>query len=422
MVTRSIERMGCAIALAGALALAGCAGPKRGPAVPNEMIDEAVVPGMSHAARTWGYAVNEEMLAEMVESVQRERAYLEQAGQPGSLPDANFLAISGGGANGAYTAGMLCGWTKAGTRPQFKVVTGISTGALIAPFAFLGPEYDDTLREVYTKTSTKDVMTKRNMLAAMFDDALADNKPLWKMTERQVDEKLLAAIAAEYRKGRILLIGTTNLDCRRGVIWNIGYIANSGHPKALDLVRSIMIASAAIPAAFPPVMIDVEAGGKQYQEMHVDGGTVAQVFLYPPSLKIKELAHAHHADRARRAYVIRNSRVDPDWSEVERQTLSIAGKAIGSLLRTQGIGDLYRIYLDSQRDGVEYNLAYIPASFKEPQNEAFDPIYMTKLFELGYQQALGGYPWMHTPPGFAVATSDAATPADSSTVPAQAAP
>lgn len=408
------------LALSVLVGLSGCGAPKRGETVPQELIDEAVIPGMTHAARTWGFAVNPEMLAEMIESVKHERAYLEQSGHSGGLPDANFLAISGGGANGAYTAGMLCGWTKAGNRPEFKVVTGISTGALIAPFAFLGPAYDDMLREVYTKTTTKDILTKRSMLAAVFDDALADNKPLWKLTERQVDEKLLAAIAAEYRKGRILLIGTTNLDCRRGVIWNIGYIANSGHPDALELVRKIMIASAAIPAAFPPVMIDVEAGGKQYQEMHVDGGTVAQVFLYPPSLNLKEVARAHHAERVRRAYVIRNSRVDPDWSEVERQTMSIAGKAIGSLLRTQGIGDLYRIYLDCQRDGVDYNIAFIPASFKVPQKEAFDPVYMTQLFELGYEQAAGGYPWMKTPPGYALPVAAGAMEAETGTTPATA--
>lgn len=394
-------RRRCAAGAVVLLILSGCAAPKRGQAVPDDLQDAAVIPGMTHAARTWGYAVNDEFMAELINCLKRERAYLEQSGHTGPLPEANFLAISGGGENGAYTAGMLCGWTKAGTRPEFKVVTGISTGALIAPFAFLGPEYDSTIREVYTNTDTKDILKKRGLLEGVFSDALADNKPLWRLTDKYVNQALMDAIAAEYRKGRLLLIGTTNLDSRRGVIWNIGYIANSGHPGALDLVRRIMIASAAIPAAFPPVMIDVEAGGKHYQEMHVDGGTVAQVFLYPPSLNLRELAREHHAERVRRAYVIRNSRIDPDWGEVERQTLPIAGKAIASLLRTQGIGDLYRIYIDTQRDGVDYNLAYIPASFKVVSKETFDKNYMNKLFDLGYEQALSGYPWLKTPPGFA---------------------
>src|SRR5262249_36974293 len=149
----------------------------------------------------------------------------------------------------------------------FDLVTGISTGALSAPFAFLGPKYDQQLKEVYTTISAKDVLETRGMLAAVFDDAMADNAPLQLLVKKYVWADLLQELSAEYAKGRSLSIGTTNLDARRPVIWNIGKIAASGNPHALELVQKILVASAAIPGAFPPMMIDVQVNGKAYQEM-----------------------------------------------------------------------------------------------------------------------------------------------------------
>ena len=169
-------------------------------------------------------------------------------------------------------------------------MTGISTGALTAPFAFLGPAYDGKLQEVYTTLSGKDVMQPRGYLAVLLEDALADNTPLRRTVAKYVDQAMLDAIAAEDAKGRMLLVATTNLDARRPVIWNITKIAASGHPRALELIRDVLVASAAIPGAFPPVMIDVEVNGKKHQEMHVDGGASAQVFVYPPSLNIRAVS------------------------------------------------------------------------------------------------------------------------------------
>lgn len=397
----SLGRMWVLAGVLWALAAApGCGPLRRGEAVPFELEDRAVVPGMGPQVRTWGSAVNPAFLATLNEAAAREKDALAAGGHTGPLPEADFLAISGGGSNGAYGAGLLCGWTEAGNRPVFKVVTGISTGALIAPFAFVGPEYDPVLREVYTRTKTKDILTERGVISGIFSDALSDTKPLWKTLSKYVDQKLLDAIAAEYAKGRILLIGTTDLDARRAVIWNIGEIASSGDPKALDVLRRIMIASAAIPVAFPPVFFDVEVDGKHYQEMHVDGGAMTQVFLYPPSFKVRETAEAAGVVRDRRAYIIRNARLDPGWAEVERSTLTIAGRAIDALIFTQGIGDLYRISMNAQRDGIDFNLAYIPASFKVVSKEAFDPEYMSQLFELGFGLAKKGYQWEKSPPGF----------------------
>ena len=330
----------------------------------------------------------------------REAKVAAAAGNNGSLGLANFLAISGGGEDGAFGAGLLVGWTESGTRPEFKVVTGISTGALTAPFAFLGPRYDAQLKAVYTTIGAKDVLEERGLLAALFQDALADNAPLQRLVAKFVTAEMLREIAAEYAKGRSLLIGTTNIDARRPVIWNIGKIAAGENPKALELVRKILIASAAIPGAFPPMMIDVYADGKHYQEMHVDGGASAQVFVYPPQLKLAEIAGEAGITRDRRAFIIRNSRLDPDWADTRRKTFSIAQRAVSSLIQNQGVGDLYRIYTTTQRDGVDFNLAFIPPSFNVPLPEPFDQHYMNELFKAGYDLGKAGYHWAKAPPGY----------------------
>jgi hypothetical protein len=197
-----------------------------------------------------------------------------------------------------------------------------------------------------------------------------------------------------------LFIGTTNLDAKRPVIWNIGGIAKSGAPNALELVHDILLASASIPGAFTPVYIEVEADGRRYDEIHVDGGTSSQVFLYPASLDMRWAMRQIGLKGKSRIYVIRNSRIEPDWETVKPRIVPILGNTISTLIRTQGIGDLYRIYLGAQRDGMDYNLAFIPSDFKEKPKESFDPEYMGKLFDLGYQVAKNGYPWKKAPPGF----------------------
>jgi predicted acylesterase/phospholipase RssA len=382
------------------LTVQGCATPTRQAAVPPELTEQAEVPGMPDVRFVSGRDIS--WIREVgIESVHREQEYRAQLGETGPLPPAIFLAISGGGDNGAFGAGLLDGWTAAGTRPEFKLVTGISTGALTAPFAFLGPKYDPTLREVYTQTSPKNILKSRGMLAALFGDALADNQPLWQLVKKHVDEDLLREIAAEYARGRLLLIATTDLDARRSVIWDMGKIASYGGPEAEDLNAKIMIASAAIPGAFPPMLIEVEADGKSFQEMHVDGGAMAQVFVYPAGLHVKEESAVVKLTRERKLYVIRNARLDPDWAQVERRTMSIAQRAITSLIHTQGIGDLYQIYAITQRDGVDFNLAFIPLSFNAPHKEQFDTEYMRQLFEVGHSMAEDGFPWTKAPPGFA---------------------
>jgi predicted acylesterase/phospholipase RssA len=237
------------------------------------------------------------------------------------------------------------------------------------------------------------------MTAALFDDAMVDTAPLRRFVGRYANQPMFNDIAAEHARGRILLVGTTNIDARRPVIWNIGKLAASGHPNGLEVFRSILVASAAIPGAFPPVMIDVEVDGRHYQEMHVDGGASAQVFVYPPALvAIARQRLGARFQRQRRAYIIRNSRLTADWAETNRRTLDISGRAIQSLIQTQGVGDLYRIYSTADRDGVDFNLAYIPPEFTTPYVEPFETQYMNELFDLGHRMGREGYHMGRAPP------------------------
>ena len=379
--------------------------PERLEAVPLELTTRAVVPGIPNA-RYFVLSDVEQMVRDALAARQREEAYRSQSGQAGELPPLELLAISGGGDKGAFGAGLLNGWTASGTRPTFKLVTGVSTGALIAPFAFLGPEYDKVLEEVYTTIKPDDVASPRSMLAAIENDGMADNQPLWGLISRHVDERLLAAIAAEHAKGRILLVATTDLDARQPVVWNMGNIAASGSSNALELFRSILLASAAIPGAFPPTMFTVEVDGKRYQEMHVDGGASAQVFLYPPSMSQVAAKMGEGMVRRGRAYVIRNASLAPTWAPVERRTINVAARAIDSLITTQGFGDLYRIYATTQQDNLDFNLAYIGEDFVyKDKKEQFETAFMKALYDYGLKLGRAGYPWYKAPPGLSAAPS-----------------
>jgi hypothetical protein len=382
--------------LAAAVALVtACSHPDRLPAVPRADTTRAQPLGIADA-RFFADSDSALMIKEATRALDREREALRAEGKNlslANLPPAYYLAISGGGDNGAFGAGIMNGWTASGTRPEFKMVTGVSTGALIAPFAFLGPDYDAALKEVYTSMTPDRVFRARGLTAALFDDAMADTSPLAEIIAKYADDKMLAAIAREYREGRLLLIGTTDLDAQRPVIWNMGAIAASGHPEALQLFRKILRASAAIPGLFQPVMIDVELDGKKYQEMHVDGGAIAQLFLYPPGIEAGRVLK-----RKRYAYIIRNARLDPDWNMSERRTVSIAGRAINTMLAASGQNDVMRTYFISQRDGVDYNLAYIGADFTLEKKGEFEQSYMQALYEYGYQQARAGAEWHKLPP------------------------
>lgn len=388
------------VALLVAVAVVGCSHPARIPAVPPTLSEQAHVPGLPPNARFYTDGDPAIIAEAAIAAAQRSQAYYRQQGIKD--PERNLLAISGGGDNGAFGAGLLLGWTDAGDRPEFDVVTGISTGALTAPFAFLGPDYDDELKEVYTTISADNVMQERSPFAAFFNDAMTDNEPLFEMVSRYADADMLAKIAREYEeRGRLLLIGTTDLDASRTRIWNMSAIAASDYADRVNLFRRILVASAAIPGVFPPAMIDVEVDGRRYQEMHVDGGARSQAFAYPTALRTADIIKQERFRIGKRnLYIIRNDREAQTWASVDRQTLAIAGRAVSSLIHKEGMGDLFEMYLLAERDGMDFNLAIIGEEFTTTSEGMFEPAYMNALFDYGYQLARDGYPWRKLPPGF----------------------
>jgi predicted acylesterase/phospholipase RssA len=373
--------------------LAACASvPEHRPA-PPEQAGRLDVPGFTDI-RYWGDEVPEwihRWLEEPGEQLEKELPGLY------GVPHA-YLTISGGGANGAFGAGLLKGWTAAGDRPDFTMVTGISTGALIAPFAFLGAEYDHVLEEAYTQYSTDDLTNPRNPVNTFTSDAAANTEGLARLIASYFGDEVIADIADEARRGRGLLIGTTNMDVARPVIWRIGEIARSGHPEAARLIRSVILASASIPVAFPPVSIDVVAAdGTRYTELHADGGVTWQVFAYPASLDFRQLLDKLRVPGTPRLFVIRNARMHPSETAIKRKIVPIASRSVSSLIRTQGIGDLYRLHSLAERDGVDFNIAVIPDDFDVVPKEAFDREYMRALFDRGFEMGRAGYPWVKRP-------------------------
>ncbi len=391
--------------------LGACGAAQRLASLPEKLSNSASFSGLPANARLVLDTTDDDRLARTtMVALRRELDAADRAGLK-ELPPAVYLAVSGGGENGAYGAGILTAWTEVGTRPVFKAVTGVSTGALIAPFAYLGSAYDKDLERFYTTIDESQVMSSRGIITGVLSDSMYDSTPLLRLIRGVLTPEFVAAIGREYKeKGRLLFVATTNLDVPVGVMWNIGAIAASGNKDAGALIAKVLLASASIPGVLPPVMIDVEAGGERFQEMHVDGGTVAQVVLYPPSFSGDDLVQALGPDgarllpmlahRERSLYVIRNSRPGPDFETVDRSTLKIAGRAVSTLISTQGIGDLYQLYLVCHRDGIDYNVTSIPPSFKDKIKEPFNRQYMNRLYQVGRDEMLSGKAWSKYPPGY----------------------
>jgi hypothetical protein len=356
------------------------------------LVDAALVPGFG-AIRQWGDAPG---ILSQTAWPAPTRAAPATSGPGESL---NVLAISGGAANGSFAAGLLTGWTAAGTRPPFHVVTGVSVGALEAPFAFLGSAYDPVLRDLFTRLASPDLFTQKPGLAAYFSDSLASARPLAALINEFVDEPLVRALAAEHRTGRRLFVGTTHVYAGRPMIWDIGAIAASGKPGALDLIRHVLLASAAVPVLLPPVYFDVVAGTRHYQEMHVDGGITREAFIGPPGLDWDAAAQALGTGHRVQFYVMRNGRASGEYMIMEPRTVPLGQHAMLQLTQSLGVGDLYRIYVRAQHEQARYHAAWIGSDFDAPWEDWGDPRYMRALFDYGYAQAVNGQVWHSEPPG-----------------------
>ena len=294
-----------------------------------------------------------------------------------------WLVVSGGGENGAFAAGILAGWSKAGDRPAFGVITGVSTGALIAPFAFIGQRGDAALKEAYTDISAADVFEFGGT-----DEALTDTWPLKKRIDKAVTPELLKAIAAEHAKGRRLLVATTEVDTERPVLWDMGAIASLGGPKALGLFRSIVLASSAVPGVFPPVMIDAKApDGKSFQEMHADGGTTSPFYLAPAAAIAGKAPLRLPASRV---YLIVNNKLTPYFQIARRDTLSVLGRSLSAAIKAQTGAALTLARSYAEREHLDLAVAEIDARFTKETPAPFDRDYMRALYAHGESLASTG--------------------------------
>lgn len=379
-------------------AVAGCARVERSP-VPEALASHATPQGLAYA-RFWGDEVPKEVITFAQMHMPNVKQMATGTAQEMGRPVVEYLALSGGAEDGAFGAGLLVGWSKRGDRPRFEVVTGVSAGALIAPYAFLGPRYDAQLAELWTEFDAKMVFTPQVLAGLLGAEALADTKPLRELIAKHVDRRMLREIAQEYRSGRLLMIGTTNLDAQRQVIWNMGEIAVAAarDPEAAQLFRDVLLASASIPGLFPPVHVKVRVGDQTFEEMHVDGGATRHVFVAPAQFSLRTFDGFYKQPPIRRVYVVRNARLEPVYEAVQPNTLAIGARSLTTLTKSQSLGDLNHIYAMTQRDGAEFRLASIPMSFSEKSSQPFDPIYMQALFKAGYAQGLGGKDWVRTPP------------------------
>lgn len=318
-------------------------------------------------------------------------AELRRGRPPERPPTRHVLAVSAGGKYGAYPAGLLAGWTATGTRPAFDVVTGVSTGALIAPFAFLGTGYDAQTREQYTQVESDDIFRFRWPLALLWSESVADSTPLRDRLDAAVTPALLARVAEAHAAGRRLYVGTCNLETKRLVVWDMGAIAADARPGRRELFRDVLLASCSIPGVFPSVPLRVGTPAGVITEYHGDGAVAASLFVEPYMLGPDPAAA--------RVYALVSGRLVPEPSAVERRLLSVAREAATGVLQTRTEGDIMRIFLAAHLSGASFRLAAIPPEVPLGGNSLeFEPESMRELYAAGYRAAVTGDPWRQTPP------------------------
>ncbi|WP_374515004.1 patatin-like phospholipase family protein [Brevundimonas sp.] len=375
-MTSGIRNILVSLAAGLAIGLAGCGTLSRPPDGVLRLTEVEVVPTSDPRIRASDADRLERLVAELADRLQDE--------EPASV-----LALSGGGANGAWGAGVLAGWSDTGQRPDFAVVTGVSTGALTAPFAFLGPAWDDRLEAAYTDGAAQGLISWRSF-AALFAPSLFSPADLRELVEQHVTPELLVAIAAEHARGRRLLVATTDLDAQETVIWDMGVVATQGGPQGLALFREILVASASIPGVFPPVLIaGLDEQGRVVQTMHVDGGVNAPFLGVPEGL----LSWTPEPSTLRGSfYVMVNGQL--------RRTPRVTGGRLRDILE-RSFDSASKAMLRSQllataefahRTGMPLHVAAMPVEL-EASSLDFDRDSMRRLFEAGRRAGAGGDAW-----------------------------
>jgi hypothetical protein len=374
------------------LSISACTKAPSSAPIPEALIIEAQVPEFP-GIRQWGEAAT---IGGRGQKAKRVNSANNSARGP-----LNVLALSAGGANGAFGAGFMTGWTQTGERPFFHVVTGVSIGALFAPLTFLGPRYDSVISRMLTDLSGKYRVALRPRFVAVLGFSLASSSPLEKLIAEYFDRRVLDEIAVEHRAGRRLYVGTSHVYAGRLTVWDLGAIANSARPEALALFRRVLLASAAVPTLMPPVTFKVEARGQSYQELHVDGGIMRQVFVAPYGFDWGQAEDRLGTNGEINFYVIRNGRVRSEYMVMAPDVISLSEHAMLQLTQSVGIGDLHFLYLLAQTEHAKFHAAWIDDSFDAPSSDLYDARYVQALFEHGRAQALSASAWHYLPPGIA---------------------
>ncbi len=318
------------------------------------------------------------------------------------VPQKNILILTGGGSYGAYPAGVLVGWSETGTRPVFDVVTGTSTGALIGSFAFLGQAYDAELRRAYTCMTNDDLYRKRRFPFNILSNSLSDSALLAKVIANAITDERVKLMGEEYRKGRRFYVGTSDLDTRRSVVWDVSAMAARDNPGDRELIWNILLASASVPGFFPPVEIPITVDGVRHVERHIDGVTSSSMFFAPPWVPPEKrdslpAGWLYGSD----LYILVAGKLYADPSPVKARTVAIASQAVSTILYDQTRGDLQRMFLLSILTGMNYNVSSIPQDMTVPESSTdFKPEEMGPLFEAGVAWAKNNRKWRDTPPGY----------------------
>lgn len=390
---RRMQHSLCALArvwtcvIGGAL-LAGCATLNRLPS-PLPQYPNASPPGFPASIR-WNGELSQRQFKAWA------AAHLGGVARAAHGGPVNVLVLSGGGGAGAFGAGNLVGWTRRGTRPTFQVVTGVSVGALIAPFAFLGPQWDARLSETFNGMTAQPLLRYRFLgwLSGLFGWSVFQAGPLHSRVDRFVTPELLQAIARQSAKGRLLLVATTNLDSEQVVVWNMGAIAAQGGPKALKLFRRVLIASASIPGFFPPMLIPVQAAGKRFDELYVDGSTSASILFAPETVAVLPARLAPF--RGAHVYLVVNGQLRETPTTVATRTLPILERSLGTTLSSDARARIELAYSFAQRHQMHLKITEIPVSY--PLGglvSGLDPSRMKRLFQYGERCAAEGRIWGH---------------------------
>ncbi len=341
----------------------------------------AEIPGMP-SIRVWADAPVRELLR--ISQRPGERTYSYRG-------ERDVLSISGGGADGAFSAGILVGWSRSGARSHPAIVTGASAGALVAPFAFLGPDRDAALTAALTGEKAAEL--NADGLFGILGAQDSRRSVLYELVSDFVDARMVQDIAAEHRKGRRLLVVTTNVDAQRAVIWDIGAIADSGRPEVLELIRKVLTASASIPGLFTPTLITVKAGNRQFEEMHADAGLITQVLTVPDALLSAGVPAAAAGVAPRRLFVIVNHRLEPEFSVTTASTLPLVSRSLASVIKSHTRSTLVATQEFARGNGIDFNVTFIGSDFKPGMNTDFSTPYRRAVFKYGYEKALSSSFW-----------------------------